>query len=41
MNFNNFDHCIPCISADGTTEYLANCRYPNICHNHADADPNI
>lgn len=26
MDFSHFDACIPCISAEGTTEYLANCK---------------
>jgi hypothetical protein len=26
MDFSHFESCIPCITAEGTTEYLANCK---------------
>lgn len=26
MDYNNYDGCLPCVSAEGKTKYLANCK---------------
>jgi hypothetical protein len=35
MDFTNFEHCIPCVSAGGDTKYLANCTFSDALLNRA------